>query len=164
MTGASSGLGRGMAREFAGRGHDLALCARRTEQLAELQAELHAAHPRVKVSVHALDVLDHEQVFAVFRAFRDEFGTLYRVIANAGLGKGKPLGTGYFRANRETAETNFVEKVKSTPFMIDTETGCRLLAREIDAEPQSACVPRWPWTPLGVAVRHLPLLVVAKMG
>lgn len=29
ITGASSGLGAGMAREFAGRGHDLALAARR---------------------------------------------------------------------------------------------------------------------------------------
>ena len=242
ITGASSGLGRGMAREFARRGHDLALCARRTERLAELQDELLAAHPGIKVSVRALDVLDYDQVFEVFRAFRDEFGTLDRVIVNAGLGKGKPLGTGYFWANRQTAETNFVaalaqceaalaifraqnaghlgvissmsamrgmprnlttyaatkagvaalaegiradllatpikvstifpgyirseinEKVKKTPFMIDTETGCRLLARAIEAEPHSACVPRWPWAPLGVAMRHLPLSVVAKMN
>jgi short-subunit dehydrogenase len=47
-------------------------------------------------------------VFTVFRAFRDELGSLDRIIVNAGIGKGQPLGTGYFWANRQTAETNFV--------------------------------------------------------
>ncbi|HET8881175.1 MAG TPA: SDR family oxidoreductase, partial [Solimonas sp.] len=108
ITGASSGLGRGMAREFAARGRDLALCARRTERLDELKAELLARHPGIRVSVRALDVLDYEQVFEVFRAFRAEFGRLDRIVVNAGLGKGQPLGTGYFYANRKTAETNFV--------------------------------------------------------
>src|SRR3546814_14312244 len=49
ITGASSGLGRGMAREFAARGRDLALCARRTERLDELKAELLAAHPGIRI-------------------------------------------------------------------------------------------------------------------
>jgi hypothetical protein len=30
------------------------------------------------------------------------------VIVNAGMGKGASLGTGYFEANRRTAETNFI--------------------------------------------------------
>jgi len=242
ITGASSGLGRGMAREFAARGRDLALCARRTDRLDELKAELLAAHPAIRVSIRALDVNDHEQVFAVFKAFRDEFGRLDRVIVNAGIGKGQPIGTGYFHANRKTAETNFVaalaqceaaveifraqnaghlvmissmsalrgmprnlttyaatkagaaalaegiradllrtpikvttlypgyirseinEKVKKTPFMVDTETGCRALAQAIEREPAEAMVPSWPWTPLGFLMKRLPLATVAKMG
>lgn len=40
ITGASSGLGAGMARSFAAQGRDLALCARRTDRLTELKAEL----------------------------------------------------------------------------------------------------------------------------
>ena len=36
ITGASSGLGAEMARQFAAKGHDLALCARRTDRLEEL--------------------------------------------------------------------------------------------------------------------------------
>jgi short-subunit dehydrogenase len=108
ITGASSGLGRGMALEFAARGRNLALCARRFADLEALRAEIGARHPGVRVEVRELDVRDHDRVFAVFREFRAAFGTLDRVIVNAGIGKGAPLGTGNFRANRETAETNFV--------------------------------------------------------
>src|ERR1700756_4135721 len=108
ITGASSGLGAGMAREFAAMGRDLALCARRTERLEELRAELLKLNPAIKVSIRALDVNDYEQVFTVFRDFAEEFGGLDRIIVNAGIGKGKPVGTGYFWANRQTAETNFV--------------------------------------------------------
>ncbi|MDO3721473.1 SDR family oxidoreductase [Marinobacter sp. chi1] len=108
ITGASSGLGEGMAREFAARGNNLALCARRTERLDALKTELVASHPDLTVSVRALDVDNHSQVFDVFRAFRDDFGTIDRIIVNAGVGMGRPLGTGQFDANRQTAETNFV--------------------------------------------------------
>ena len=108
ITGASSGLGAEMARQFAAKGHDLALCARRTDRLEELRAELLAAHPGQRVELRALDVNDDDQVFEVFGAFRDDFGRLDRVIVNAGIGKGAPIGTGRYDANRETAMTNFV--------------------------------------------------------
>jgi short-subunit dehydrogenase len=108
ITGASSGLGLGMAREFARRGANLALCARRVDALEELRAALQAQHPGIRVAVRALDVNDHDAVFATFRACRDELGGLDRVIVNAGIGKGASLGTGFFAANRQTAETNFV--------------------------------------------------------
>jgi short-subunit dehydrogenase len=108
VTGASSGLGRGMAREFARLGKDLALCARRVDRLDALRAELEAAHPGIRVGVRPLDVRDHAQVFEVFRAFREELGRLDRVVVNAGIAKGQPVGTGRFFVNRETFETNLV--------------------------------------------------------
>jgi short-subunit dehydrogenase len=108
ITGASSGLGAELARQLAAKGHDLALCARRTDRLDALRAEIAAAHPDVRVEVRALDVTDDDQVFEVVRAFRDDFGGLDRVVVNAGLGKGAPLGTGRYDANRATAMTNFV--------------------------------------------------------
>src|SRR5690554_6704339 len=114
ISGASSGLGAEMARQFAAKGYDLALCARRTEKLEELRAEILAASPDRRVELRALDVNDHDAVFSVFRAFRDDFGSLDRVIVNAGLGKGAPLGTGRFDANRETAMTNFVAALAQT--------------------------------------------------
>ena len=108
ITGASSGLGEEMARQFAALGHDLALAARRTDRLTTLKAEIAERHPGARVATRALDVNDHEQVFEVFRAFRGDFGRLDRVVVNAGVGKGVRLGTGGFDANRETAMTNFV--------------------------------------------------------
>lgn len=108
ITGASSGLGAEMARQFAAMGRDLALCARRLDRLEALRAELLAAHPAITVAVRRLDVTDGDAVFVAFRELADELGGLDRVIVNAGVGKGAPLGTGRFAANRETAMTNVI--------------------------------------------------------
>jgi short-subunit dehydrogenase len=108
ITGASSGLGAGMARQFAAKGRDLALCARRTENLEELKAELLARHPNVTVAVAALDVNDHEAVPKVFAELGEELGGIDCVIVNAGIGKGYPLGGGKAWANKATIETNLV--------------------------------------------------------
>ncbi|RBO97012.1 SDR family oxidoreductase [Nocardia puris] len=108
ITGASSGLGAGMARAFAAEGRDLGLCARRTELLEELRAELTAAHPGSTVAIRALDVNDHAEVPRVFGELRAELGGLDRVIVNAGLGKGAVIGSGRADANLATATTNFV--------------------------------------------------------
>ncbi len=108
ITGASSGLGLGMARKFADNGHNLALCARRTEQLQELKTELQTAHPGIQVEIAALDVNDHAAVFSTFRDIQQRFGSLDRVIVNAGIGKGVSIGRGGFKANLQTAQTNFI--------------------------------------------------------
>jgi short-subunit dehydrogenase len=108
ITGASSGLGAGMARAFAAKGRDLALCARRIDRLGELRTELTAQYPHIKVAVAELDVNDHEQVPKVFAALSDELGGIDRVIVNAGIGKGWPLGGGKLWANKATIETNLV--------------------------------------------------------
>lgn len=107
VTGASSGLGAEMARQFAALGYDLALCARRTDRLDALAGEIRGATGR-RVETAALDVTDADAVPEVFARFAGSFGTLDRVVVNAGLGKGAPLGTGRAEANRETAMTNFV--------------------------------------------------------
>jgi short-subunit dehydrogenase len=108
ITGASSGLGKGMALLYAKMGRNLALCARRVERLEELKTELEQINPNISVVVKSLDVNDHDAVFRVFHEFKEELGSLDRVIVNAGMGKGASVGTGYFKANKETAVTNFV--------------------------------------------------------
>jgi short-subunit dehydrogenase len=110
ITGASSGLGAEMARQFAALGYDLALCARRTDRLESLAESL----PGVRVSIKELDVNDHEAVFRVFDEFRAELGTLDKIVVNAGVGKGQPLGVGRFDANLETAQTNFIGALAQT--------------------------------------------------
>lgn len=97
-----------MARAFAAKGRDLALCARRVDRLEELKAELLARHPDITVAIAALDVNDHDQVPKVFAELSDELGGIDRVIVNAGIGKGAPLGSGKLWANKATLETNLV--------------------------------------------------------
>jgi short-subunit dehydrogenase len=114
ITGASSGLGAEMARQFADLGYELALTARRTDRLESLKAEITAAHPGLRVELRALDVNDDTAVFAVFKELAAELGGLDRIIVNAGLGKGAPLGTGRYDANKATAMTNFVAALAQT--------------------------------------------------
>ena len=131
ISGASSGLGAEMARQFAARGHDLALCARRTDRLEELRSELLARDPDRRVEVRALDVTDDEAVFTVFRDFAAALGRIDRVVVNAGLGKGAPLGTGRFDANRATAMTNFIgalAQVEAAMELFRAQAGGHLVA------------------------------------
>ena len=55
------------------------------------------------------------------------------------------------------------ERVKNTPFMVDTEVGVRAMVDAIEKEKANALVPAWPWVPLGKAIRHLPLSLVRKL-
>ena len=95
ISGASSGLGAQMAREFAARGRNLALCARRSERLEQLRDELTAAHPDITIAIRTMDVTEPDQVFDGVGSLATELGTLDRVIVNAGIGKGQPIGTGH---------------------------------------------------------------------
>lgn len=108
ITGASSGLGAELARQLADRGCDLALCARRFDRLEQLRDEIRAAHPDRRVVVRQLDVDDHDDVARAVKELDADLGGLQRVIVNAGIGKGAPIGTGRFAANRATLETDLV--------------------------------------------------------
>ena len=105
ITGASSGLGAEMARQFAALGYDLGLCARRTERLAVLADEIHTATQRL-VQTASLDVTDLEAVNAVFHGFADSFGSIDRIIVNAGISGGSPIGTRNAQANYDIVQTN----------------------------------------------------------
>lgn len=108
ITGASSGIGEGMARVFAKLGYNLAICARRTDRLEQLKAELLAQFPDIKIEYLALDVSDYNAVFRVFKEFADKFGQIDKVIVNAGIGESRQIGKGRFETNRKTAEVNFI--------------------------------------------------------
>lgn len=95
-----------MARRFAAKGRSLGLAARRVERLEELAAELAPLAP--KVAVARLDVTDYPAVPEAFAQLAGELGGVDRVIVNAGLGKGAPIGTGKAGANIETVTTNLV--------------------------------------------------------
>jgi len=107
ITGASSGLGEEMAHQFATLGYDLGLCARRTDRLHTLADDIRAATGQ-RVQTATLDVTDPEAVRAVFHGFTEVFDSVERIIVNAGIGNGSPLGTGAAQANYDIAVTDFV--------------------------------------------------------
>lgn len=108
ITGASSGLGEGMARVFAKLGYNLAICARRSDRLEQLQAELLESYPNIRVEYRILDVRDYKAIFTVFDAFAADFGHIDKLIVNAGVGDSRRIGKGRFETNRNTAEINFI--------------------------------------------------------
>jgi NAD(P)-dependent dehydrogenase (short-subunit alcohol dehydrogenase family) len=105
VTGASSGLGEAMAHRWAAHGHDLALLARRADTLDAVAASLVGDGRFVTVPV---DVTDPDAVPLAFQQACDELDGLDRVVVNAGIGKGAPVGSGRPDANRATLLANAV--------------------------------------------------------
>ena len=72
VTGASSGVGRGLAKVLAENGANVCVCARRLEKLEELKAELEAEG--AKALPVACDVMEPDQIKNVVRQCVDVFG------------------------------------------------------------------------------------------
>lgn len=83
ITGASSGIGARWARLLAGAGARVVLCARRTERLETLVAEITAAGGAAMAV--ATDVSDEGSVVAAYDAAEQAFGPVDTIIANAGV-------------------------------------------------------------------------------
>jgi len=84
ITGASAGIGAGLAREYAKRGERLALLARRVELLESLATELRQAG--AEVSVHQGDVTRDGDVARAVEALAAQGVDIDVVYANAGFG------------------------------------------------------------------------------
>ena len=108
ITGASSGIGRALAAELAGRGYDLFLTARRLDALEEVRSEIGGAHPERRVEVRRLDVNDDADVAKAIDEAAAALGRLDIVVANAGLGASPRVGGENFARHRAIVETNLI--------------------------------------------------------
>ena len=84
ITGASSGIGRGLAVEIARRGAKVGLVARRADAMDNAVREIEAAGG--KALALPADVQSQESVRTVADKLRAEFGPIDVLIANAGIG------------------------------------------------------------------------------
>ncbi|MFH1176665.1 MAG: SDR family NAD(P)-dependent oxidoreductase [Acidobacteriota bacterium] len=112
VTGASSGIGRAVCRELVRRGARVAMLARRTERLAELENELGEAALAVPA-----DVTRDEDIERAVTQVRARFSRIDIVLANAGFGVGRPverLGVEDFRRQFETNVFGVLRTLYST--------------------------------------------------
>jgi short-subunit dehydrogenase len=79
ITGASSGIGRDMARYLASKGYDLIVVARRKNRLEELKKEL-----KVNVRIIELDLSNIDNAYKLYELTKDE--DIDMLINNAGFG------------------------------------------------------------------------------
>ncbi|HVR85318.1 MAG TPA: SDR family oxidoreductase [Planctomycetota bacterium] len=89
ITGGGRGLGRSIALELAGRGYDLALLARTSEELGQLANELQKEGRR-SLPLTA-DITLAPQVAQAAARVEAEFGRLDLLVNNAGLEQNSPL-------------------------------------------------------------------------
>ncbi|RED99766.1 SDR family NAD(P)-dependent oxidoreductase [Marinoscillum furvescens] len=85
ITGASSGIGKELARLHASRGGDLIIVARSTTKLLELKDELEAAH-EVKVMAIPKDLSIPDSALEVYEAVQEAGLEVEYLINNAGFG------------------------------------------------------------------------------
>lgn len=105
ITGASSGIGAATAVACAQAGMDVVLAARRLDRL-EGVAELVRGHGRRALAV-ACDVCSDDDVARLFERTEAEFGGLYSVFANAGVGLAAAVLDTTDRQMRDIFEANF---------------------------------------------------------
>jgi len=84
VTGASSGIGEALAREFAAKGYNVILAARRAEKLQKIVAEITSTGgSAIAVS---MDVTSKSDVERGFKEAEEKFGPIHFTVANAGGG------------------------------------------------------------------------------
>lgn len=104
ITGASSGIGEGLARALAGAGAKVLLGARRTDRLEALADELRARDAVVKTA--ALDVTDRADMQAFAQRALALWGRIDVLINNAGIMPLSPLAACKFEEWDRMIEVN----------------------------------------------------------
>jgi short-subunit dehydrogenase len=107
VTGASAGIGRELAIQLAPRLSALILVARRVDRLKQLQTELVARHPQLKVLTVAADLSDEDEVAGVI-ARVSEIGSVDLLVNAAGLGASGLFDRTDWSRTRQVLRTNVV--------------------------------------------------------
>lgn len=102
ITGASSGIGAALAKEYSHQGFNLVLCARREDRLQEVIKECSGS----KAVAVRCDVTKPEDLQRAVAAGLQKFGAIDVVIANAGFGIHGPIHRLEIEDYRRQFETN----------------------------------------------------------
>jgi 2-deoxy-D-gluconate 3-dehydrogenase len=88
VTGASKGIGYGLAKALAHAGAKVAVCARNTALLEKLCSEIKSEGG--VAAPFALDVTDVPSIDSIFESIRQHFGRIDILVNNAGIGANHP--------------------------------------------------------------------------
>ncbi|KQW45006.1 short-chain dehydrogenase [Nocardioides sp. Root1257] len=91
ITGASRGIGRGIALQLAQQGFGLTVTSRDESDLGSLAVHLREAGAQ-QVVMHAAELNARDQLDAVVRTHADTFGTMHALVLAAGVGTAGPVG------------------------------------------------------------------------
>ena len=104
VTGASSGIGRRLALDLAGRGAVVVGMARRGALLDELGAQLRSASPSSATTV--CDVADTDALVGALAAVEERHGRIDILVNNAGIERSTPVEDGFSDAYRAVFAVN----------------------------------------------------------
>ena len=125
ITGASTGIGRCLAIDFAARGATVVGCARSRQRLAVTFKDVSRASPP-SIAIEC-DIGDSEQVHAMISKVITEFGKIDILINNAGVGMRNPFVEMPIEAIEQIMRTNYLSTVYCThealPSMIARRSG-----------------------------------------
>ena len=116
VTGASSGIGRATALEFARRGSRVVLAARSEEKLAELEKELVAMGAETLSCT--TDVSREEECRLLIEKTVERFGTIHILINNAGISMRALFDDVELSVLRRLMDVNFWGTVYCTKFAL----------------------------------------------
>ncbi len=105
VTGASSGIGRGIADVFVDEGAKLVLAARNQMKLDQARDELQSKGRGSAIAVPT-DVRNEKEVIALFERTKSEFGRLDILVNNAGTGVTAPIEETTLEMWHRTLDTN----------------------------------------------------------
>jgi len=121
ITGASSGIGRALAKEFAAKGARLSLGARRTELLEELQSEL----CETEILIHKTDVSQEDECRLLIEETVKRFGQVDVLINNAGISMRALFEDVDLKVIRQLMDVNFYGTVYCSkyalPYLLQTK-------------------------------------------
>lgn len=127
ITGASSGIGKACASEFAKAGANLLLTARRYDRLTSLAGELEKKY-KINTKIVQLDVRDYKVIQKVYNELDEKWKTVDIIVNNAGLARGlHKIYEGEIDHWEEMIDTNIKGLLYITrtflPQMIERESG-----------------------------------------
>ena len=168
VTGASSGIGQGIAEALAAAGADVAINYRTNETGAEETARRVRACGRRAMTIQA-DVGDPDQVDAMFRQLDEAWGVIDILVANAGHGSAdKPLHettwNEWDRVLRSNLHGPFLCGREAARRMVDRGAGGRIV--NISSVHEEACnVPNeGPYSVSKGALRNLTRSMALELG